>query len=32
MDKIDQVIKLMRWKAFFCMNGSDDNTQETCGL
>ena len=22
----------MRWKAFFYMNGSDDNTQETCGL
>ena len=31
MDKIDQVIKQMRWKAFFYMNRSDD-THETYGL
>ena len=31
MDKIDQVIKHMRWKVFFYMNRSDD-TQETYGL
>ena len=31
MDKIDQVIKGMRWKAFFYMNRSED-TQETYGL
>ena len=31
MDKIDQVIKRMRWKAFFYMNRSED-TQETYGL
>ena len=28
MDKIDQVIKRMRWKAFFYTNRSED-TQET---
>ena len=32
MDKIDQVIKRMRWKTFFYMNGSEDITQETFGL
>ena len=31
MDKIDQVIKHMRWKVFFYMNRSDD-TQEIYGL
>ena len=31
MDKIDQVIKRMRWKAFFYMNKCED-TQETDGL
>ena len=31
MDKIDQVIKQMRWKAFFYTNRSED-TQETYGL
>ena len=31
MDKINQVIKRMRWKAFFYMNRSED-TQETYGL
>ena len=31
MDKIDQVIKRMRWKTFFYMNRSED-TQETYGL
>ena len=31
MDKIDQVIKRMRYKAFFYTNKSKD-TQETCGL
>ena len=31
MDKIDQVIKRMRWKALFYMNRSE-NTQETYGL
>ena len=31
MNKIDQVIKRMRWKAFFYMNRSED-TQETYGL
>ena len=29
MDKIDQVMKGIRWKAFFYMNRSEDNTQET---
>ena len=28
MDKIDQVIKGIRWKTFFYMNRSEDNTQE----
>ena len=32
MDKIDQVIKRMRWKALFYMNGSEENSQETYGL
>ena len=27
MDKIDQVIKQMRWKAVFFMKGSENNTQ-----
>ena len=31
IDKIDQVIERMRWKAFFYMNRSE-NTQETYGL
>ena len=31
MDKIDQVIKRMRWKAFFYTNRSED-TQETYGF
>ena len=31
MDKIDQVIKRMRWKAFFYTNRTED-TKETCGL
>ena len=31
MDKIDQVIKRMRWKAFFYTNRSED-TKETYGL
>ena len=31
MDKIDQVIKQMRWKAFFYTHRSDD-TQEIYGL
>ena len=31
MDKIDRVIKQLRWKAFFYMNRSDD-THETYGL
>ena len=31
MDKIDQVIKRMRWKAFFYTNRIED-TKETCGL
>ena len=30
IDKIDQVIERMRWKAFFYMNRSD-KTQETYG-
>ena len=30
--KINQIIKQMRWKAFFDMKGSDDNTQKTYGL
>ena len=32
MDKIEQVIKRMRWKAFFHINLSDENMQETYGL
>ena len=31
MDKIDQVIKRMKWKAFFYMSRSED-TQENYGL
>ena len=31
MDKIDQVIKRIRWKAFFYTNKSED-TEETYGL
>ena len=31
MDKIDQVIKRMRWKAFFYTNKSED-MEETYGL
>ena len=30
--KINQIIKQMRWKAFFDMKGSDDNTQKIYGL
>ena len=30
--KINQIIKQMRWKAFFDMKGSGDNTQKTYGL
>ena len=29
---INQIIKQMRWKAFFDMKGSGDNTQKTYGL
>ena len=29
---INQIIKQMRWKAFFDMKGSDDNMQKTYGL
>ena len=32
MDKINQVIKPMRWKAIFYMSKSKDNLQETYGL
>ena len=30
--KIDQIIKRMRWKAFFDMDGSEENTPETYGF
>ena len=32
MDKINEVIKEMRWKVFFRMNDSEDNTQENYSL
>ena len=32
MDKIEQVIKRMRWKAFFYINPSRENMQQTYGL
>ena len=32
MDKIEQVIKRMRWKAFFYINPSSKNMQQTYGL
>ena len=31
MDKIEQVIKRMRWKAFFYINPSSENMQQTYG-
>ena len=30
--KVDQIIKRMRWKAFFDMDGSEENIPETYGL
>ena len=32
MDKIEQVIKRMRWEAFFYINPSRENMQQTYGL
>ena len=32
MDKIEQMIKRMRWKAFFDINPSSENMQQTYGL
>ena len=32
MNRINQVIKRMRWKAFFYVNRSEDNTQGIFGL
>ena len=32
MDKIEQVIKRMRWKAFFYINPSSEDMQQTYGL
>ena len=32
MDKIEQVIKRLRWKAFFYINPSSENMQQTYGL